>query len=83
LLGGHWAELGGGVPIAAKAGANAALLIFKKENKKAFDILAAYMDSRVSLEKLMGSGCFKPYDNSWKHPLTPAQKNAAFQSAQE
>ncbi|HET7002771.1 MAG TPA: NAD(P)/FAD-dependent oxidoreductase, partial [Puia sp.] len=31
ILGGHWAELGGGVPIAAKAGANASLLILKKE----------------------------------------------------
>ena len=30
LLGGHWAELGGGVPIAAKAGANAALLVPEK-----------------------------------------------------
>jgi len=78
LLGGHWAELGGGVPIAAKAGANAALLIFKKENKEAFKGFAAYMDNRISLEALLKLGCFKPYDNSWKHPLSPAQRHAAY-----
>ena len=49
LLGGHWAELGGGVPIAAKAGANAALLILKKENKTAFKLFSAYMDSKIGL----------------------------------
>ena len=43
LLGGHWAELGGGVPIAVKAGANAALLIFKKEKPEAFQLMAGYM----------------------------------------
>jgi phytoene dehydrogenase-like protein len=77
LLGGHWAELGGGVPIAAKAGANAALLIFKKENSNAFKALAAYMDSKISLEALLAKACFKPYDNSWIKPLTPAQRHAA------
>ena len=78
LLGGHWAELGGGVPIAAKAGANAALLILKKENKTAFKLFSAYMDSKIGLEELLASPLFKPYDNSWKHPLTPAQKHAAY-----
>ena len=29
LLGGHWAELGGGVPIAVKAGANSALMVLR------------------------------------------------------
>jgi len=81
LLGGHWAELGGGVPIAAKAGANAALLIFKKENSDAFKTLAAYMDSKISLQTLLANPCFKPYDNSWIHPLTPAQKRAAYDKA--
>lgn len=74
LLGGHWAELGGGVPIATKAGANAALLIFKKENKSAFTSLADYMDGKISAEQLLQNSSFLPYDNSWIAEPTPAQK---------
>lgn len=44
LLSGHWAEYGGGVPIATKAGANAALLVLKKEDKRAFKDLVRVMD---------------------------------------
>ncbi len=82
LLGGHWAELGGGVPIAAKAGANAALLILKKENREAFDLLAAYMDGSISLQTLLSGKCFKDYDNSWVQPLTPAQKMKTYQHSE-
>lgn len=78
ILGGHWAELGGGVPIAVKAGTNAALLIFKKEKKQAFEMLSAYMDNKIGLEKLQGCSCFKSYNNSWKQPLTPAEKTSDF-----
>jgi phytoene dehydrogenase-like protein len=74
ILGGHWAELGGGVPIAAKAGANAALLILKKENRPAFLDLAGYMDNKISLKSLMDNGSFKPYDNSWVRTPTPAER---------
>jgi prolycopene isomerase len=74
ILGGHWAELGGGVPIAAKAGANAALLLLKKENRDAFECLAGYMDNKITLEALLQSNAFRPYDHSWVQPLTPAQK---------
>jgi prolycopene isomerase len=77
ILGGHWAELGGGVPIAVKAGSNAALLIFKKENKQAFELLAEYMDSRISLKEFQLRTCFKSYDNSWEQKPTPAQRHAA------
>ena len=83
LLGGHWAELGGGVPIATKAGANAALLIFKKENKSAFQSLANYMDGKISAEELLKNPVFKPYDNSWVQKPTPAQKKAAREQAAE
>lgn len=76
-LGGHWAELGGGVPIAVKAGANATLLILKKENKSAFNLLASYIDNKISLETLLKDPCFKPYDNSWVQAQTPAQKRNA------
>ena len=77
ILGGHWAELGGGVPIAVKAGANASLLILKKENRCAFRALAGYMDNTVSLESLSSSDCFLPYDHSWLRPKTPAEQEIA------
>ncbi|MGJ7032652.1 phytoene desaturase family protein [Niabella hirudinis] len=74
LLGGHWAELGGGVPIAVKAGSNAALLIFKKENKKAFRALADYMDRKISIAAFFERNVFKPYSNNWVRKPTPAEK---------
>ena len=74
ILGGHWAELGGGVPIAAKAGANACLLVLKKERHAAFDVLATYMDGKTSLDTVLAHPSLRPYDNSWVRPLTPAQK---------
>ena len=76
ILGGHWAELGGGVPIAAKAGANASLLVLKKENPRAFRSLAGYMNNTVSLESMNGNDCFFPYNNSWVRPKTPAESGA-------
>jgi prolycopene isomerase len=44
FLSGHWAEYGGGVPIAVKAGSNAALLVLKQEKPAAFAALAQVMD---------------------------------------
>lgn len=82
LLGGHWAELGGGVPIAVKAGTNASLLIFKKEKPEAFKLLAGYMDDTISLETLQQATCFKPYSNNWTQEATPAQKAAMRRQAQ-
>ncbi len=76
LLGGHWAELGGGVPIAVKAAANASLLVFQQEKPEAFRVLAAYMDGKKDLEWVRRSGVFQPYDNSWVPKPTPAQKKA-------
>lgn len=83
LLGGHWAELGGGVPIAAKAGANAALLVLKEENMRAFQQLAAYMDNKISLQEFLSDPSFKQYDSSWIQPLTPAQRHAHSVSNQD
>lgn len=74
LLGGHWAELGGGIPIAVKAGSNAALLILRKENKKAFRALADYMDRKISIADFFRKNVFKPYSNNWVRKLTPAEK---------
>ena len=73
ILGGHWAELGGGVPIAAKAGANASLLILQKEKPVAFRSLAGYMNNTITLESLNRNSCFTPYNNSWVRPKTPAE----------
>ncbi len=74
ILGGHWAELGGGVPIATKAGTNASLLILKKENKAAFTMLCGYLDGKLSLNDIHSADCFKPYDNSWVRTPTPAER---------
>jgi prolycopene isomerase len=74
ILGGHWAELGGGVPIAVKAASNATLMILRKENKPAFRLLAAYMEHKISLEELLGHDCFKSYSGHWVQDLTPAQR---------
>jgi prolycopene isomerase len=76
ILGGHWAELGGGVPIAVKAGANACLMVLKKEKKDAYQLLADYMDEKIDINAVRKSGAFKKYDNSWKRALTPAEKLA-------
>ena len=74
ILGGHWAELGGGVPIAAKAGANASLLVLQKENLGAFRCLASYMNNMVSLDSLTANASFNPYNHSWIRPKTPAEE---------
>ena len=73
IIGGHWAELGGGVPLAAKAGANASLLILQKENPQAFKTLSGYMNNSISLESLEKNTCFRPYNNSWVRSKTPAE----------
>ena len=76
LLGGHWAELGGGVPIATKAGANSALMVFRKENKAIFNSMAAYMDGKIDLTELLANPAWKPYNDFWTPKPTPAQKKA-------
>ena len=73
-LSGHWADLGGGVPIAIKTASNAALLVLQKENYKAFSVLAKYMDGKISLQETKESKSYKTYDNSWVQKPTPAQR---------
>jgi prolycopene isomerase len=75
-LGGHWAELGGGVPIAVKSGMNASLLVMKQLTPKAYKAMAKYVDKKNSKEEADASGQFTEYDNSWIQELTPAQKKA-------
>ncbi len=49
---GHWADLGGGVPIAVKSAMNTSLMILKKENKSVFKLFADYIDGKTNVEKL-------------------------------
>ena len=46
LLAGHWAEYGGGVPLAVKAAANTSLLVLERERPAAFRALARLMDGQ-------------------------------------
>jgi prolycopene isomerase len=43
FIGGHWAELGGGVPIAVKAAFNSSLLVLKKENPLEYAKMVRYI----------------------------------------
>jgi phytoene dehydrogenase-like protein len=47
FLGGHWAEYGGGMPLAVKAAANASLLILKKTKKPEFEKFRDSMDGKI------------------------------------
>ncbi len=49
FIGGHWAELGGGVPIAVKAAFNASLLVLKNENKEEFNKMVRYIKQTPKL----------------------------------
>lgn len=73
-LGGHWAELGGGVPIAVRSGANAAMLVLKDRRHPAAPTLAAYMDGRIGTADVEASGRFTPYTPTWRRNPTPAER---------
>lgn len=45
-MAGHWAEYGGGVPMAAKAAANASLLVLRRIDRAAFRRLRDVVDGR-------------------------------------
>jgi len=47
-LGGHWAEYGGGIPIAVKAATNASLLILREANPEGFRALKTVLDHSSS-----------------------------------
>jgi len=36
--------------------------------------LCQYLDGKIPLQEIMNDASFKPYDNSWVQPLTPAEK---------
>lgn len=74
ILGGHWAELGGGVPIAVRAAANSALLVLQSFKPKAAKSLAKYMDAKISADEALESPEWLPYEANWKREPTPAEK---------
>jgi phytoene dehydrogenase-like protein len=51
IIGGQWAELGGGVPIAVKTGFNSALIVLKKWNKPQFKKLLKTYKEGAKLNK--------------------------------
>ena len=75
-LSGHWADLGGGVPIAVKTAMNSSLLVLRELNPQAFKVMAKYFDSKITKEEADQSGVLREYDNSWIQELTPAHKKA-------
>ncbi len=52
LIGGQWAELGGGIPIAARSAINTALIILRKEDKRRYRLLTKYVDGKINVNKL-------------------------------
>lgn len=47
FVGGHWAEYGGGVPIAVRAGMNSALMVLERERPAAFRAVCDMLDGRL------------------------------------
>ncbi len=74
ILGGHWAELGGGVPIAVKAGANAALLIFKKERPSLFKSMSRYIDGKLTVEEVLKNPQYSNDQYPFKQVPTPSER---------
>lgn len=58
LVGGQWAELGGGMPVATRSAMNTSLIILRKKDKQKFKLMAKYFDGRLSLEKLNSKNIF-------------------------
>ncbi|MCX6199061.1 MAG: NAD(P)/FAD-dependent oxidoreductase [Bacteroidetes bacterium] len=80
ILSGHWAELGGGVPIAVKSGFNAALLVFKDERPEVLEAYSQYINQDITAAEFRELDIFKSYSNNWIQRPTPAQLLAARRS---
>lgn len=52
LVGGQWAELGGGVPVTSISAMNTALIIIRRENRKQFKSLTKYFGGKINLAEL-------------------------------
>lgn len=76
FLSGHWAELGGGIPVAVRAALNSTLLVLKQERDPSFRLLADYMDGKITAADVEKSNYVKPYANNWVPSETPAEKTS-------
>ncbi|MGH1336935.1 MAG: phytoene desaturase family protein [Aureispira sp.] len=72
ILGGHWADLGGGVPIAVKSAANASLIVLQKQRPAIFKTLARYADGKIDITAVQEAAVLAPYANDWSSQPTPA-----------
>jgi prolycopene isomerase len=54
LVGGQWAENGGGVPVAVRAGINSALLILRREKPNAFRMFSRVVDGELPASECAG-----------------------------
>ena len=79
-MSGHWAELGGGIPIAVKSGFNAALLVFKDERPEVLEAYSQYINQDITAAEFRSLDIFKSYSNNWVQQPTPAQLLAARRS---
>ncbi len=50
LIGGQWAELGGGIPTAARSALNTALIVLRKEDKTKYKLLSRFFDGKIDLD---------------------------------
>lgn len=82
-LSGHWANLGGGVPIAVSTAANSSLLILKQEKPLIFKKLGNYFDGKISAMELYQTKGLIPYPEDWVQDLTPTQKKQARKQVNE
>lgn len=82
-LSGHWADLGGGIPIAVKSSINTTFMVLKNENRPVFNLLVKYMRGKLTAKELEQSQLLTPYANNWKLKPTPAQKILARKKREE
>lgn len=80
LLSGHWSDLGGGIPVAVRTALNTTLMVMQDANKRAFKVLAKYVDGKITAEELDRSESTLPYPNNWVQKETPAQRKEAKKS---
>lgn len=81
FLSGHWANLGGGVPIAVSTAANSSLLILKQEKHAIFNKLGNYFDGKISATEFYKTSGLVHYPEDWIQAPTPAVKKRLRQAS--
>lgn len=83
FLSGHWANLGGGVPIAVSTAANSSLLILRQEKPVIFKKLGNYFDGKISAQEFYKTSGLVPYPEDWIQAPTPADKKRLRQTSSD